>query len=103
MCSSDLQPLDKMFDENQLPHVDVLTICTFGPESLQIKDIILALLRNVMRTSFIIGSLITVTPFTVIPSCLRSDGCTGQFKCGRHFRWLSTLTLKQEPARDNIM
>lgn len=27
---------------------------------------------------------------------MRSDGCTGQFKCGRHFRWLSSHCTTQQ-------
>ena len=82
--------LEELFQNCGVP--PVLTICTFGVSPDQGHD-----------TAFVQHYHLTHVEPWLESNChpiqvylMRSDGCTGQFKCGRHFRWLSTHSCRHE-------
>jgi len=90
IASGERRSLQKLFDDNHLPHV--LTICTFGISPDQGHD-----------TAFVqkyhgdkLYPWLAENCHPIHTYLMRSDGCTGQFKCGRHFRWLSTHSTTQQ-------
>ena len=76
--------LEKLFLDNNVP--PVLTICTFGVSPDQGHDT--AFVQHFHHKHLEPWLQSNCNPIQVL--LMRSDGCTGQFKCGRHFRWLST-------------
>ena len=81
--------LVKLLDKNLLPHV--LTICTFGISADQGHDT--AFVQKYHEDKLYPWLAQNCHPIHTY--LMRSDGCTGQFKCGRHFRWLSTHSSKE--------
>ena len=72
----------------------VLTICTFGISPDQGHDT--AFVQHYHEKH--LYPWLEENCHKIDTYMMRSDGCTGQFKCGRHFRWLathSTTNMKQ--------
>jgi len=80
--------LVQVFEDNDLP--PVLTICTFGISPDQGHDT--AFVQHYHEKKLYPWLHENCHPIHMY--LMRSDGCTGQFKCGRHFRWLSCHTSK---------
>lgn len=88
ISAQEKERLARVFEDNNLPHV--LTICTFGISPDQGHDT--AFVQHYHEKKLYPWLAENCHP--IFMYLMRSDGCTGQFKCGRHFRWLSTHTSK---------
>ena len=84
------QSLEKLFDDNLLPRV--LIICTFGISADQGHAT--AFVQKYHEDKLYSWLVDNCHDHPIHLYLMRSDGCTGQFKCGRHFRWRSTHSSK---------